>query len=267
MRLEMVGEGDFHESGVISRSNADSLEARRQIFRLLEEYPASNTEKERSLGLFLRASLLARYLGVFEVYERIIDIPGVIFDVGTWRGQTAVLCENFRAILEPLNLDRRIFAFDTFTGYVGFSDRDKQTDLHREGTYRIGDSYPEYLSELIKLHEISNAMGHFHGKHRVVAGDVLESIPKTFADFPNLLVSLAFLDLNSVIPTEFVIEQIWNRLVPNGILAFWQLTQPDIQGDAVAYIGSVLNSLPHSISRSRFYPGLTFVSKSPLTGR
>ena len=103
-----------HESSVMTYSSSNSLDARMQIFNLMNAYQASEEEKERSLGLFLRGSLLARIFATADIYKQIVDIPGAVFDVGTWRGQTAVLCENFRAIFEPLHFNRRIICFDTF---------------------------------------------------------------------------------------------------------------------------------------------------------
>jgi len=103
-----------HESSIITLSDKLALKARKDIFEIMNNYPSTAEEKERSLGLFLRGSLLARIFGTREIYEKIIDIPGSIIDVGTWRGQTAVICENLRAIFEPMHLNRRIIAFDTF---------------------------------------------------------------------------------------------------------------------------------------------------------
>jgi len=170
-----------HESAVVSYSSEESIDARMQIFGLMNAYQASDQEKERSLGLFLRGSLLARILAIADIYKLIVDIPGAIFDVGTWRGQTAVVCENLRAIFEPLHFNRRIVCFDTFEGYKGFSDKDKATKLHRDGTYALsGTDYAEFLRRLLVLHEKSNAMGHNHGKHKVIKGDCRERIARFF---------------------------------------------------------------------------------------
>src|SRR5262245_35902870 len=125
----------MHESTKITYSSTDSLEARKELYRLFKSHPGTEEELERSLGLFVRGSLLARFLAVADIYKRIVPVPGIVVDVGTWRGQTAVLCENLRAIFEPLHLNRRIVCFDTFEGYKGFSDKDKPTALHRDGTY------------------------------------------------------------------------------------------------------------------------------------
>lgn len=251
-----------HHSAVITYSTDHAVDARRQIFERLSSYPATDEEKERSLGLFLRGSLLARILATGDIYKRIINLPGCIMDIGTWRGQTAVLCENFRAIYEPLHLNRRILCFDTFEGYVGFSAKDKATELHQNGTYSTGVDYAEYLDELLKLHEMSNAMGHNHGKHRVIKGDCRATIPAYFKERPSEFVALAFFDVNAYEPTAEAFALIYQRMVPGGIIAFWQLTRDAIQAEGRFYAEEVLAAYPHRIQRCETYPGLCFIEKT-----
>jgi hypothetical protein len=251
-----------HESVRISYSDSQSHKARKDIFERIAKYPGTPEETERSLGLFLRGSLLARILATQEAYKLVIGKPGYIFDVGTWRGQTAVLCENFRAIYEPLNFSRKIIAFDTFEGYIGFSDKDRATQIHQEGTYSLNAiDYRAYLEELIEDHEKSNAMGHNFGKHQVIQGDCRLTIQKYFKDNPNAFVSLAFLDVNSYSPTSESVAQIWPRLIPGGYLAVWQLTRDVIPAEGQVYRNEILTRLPHEIWFSETYPGLTFIKK------
>lgn len=251
-----------HESTAISYSSKDSLGARQEIFGLLKSYPATDEETERSLGLFLRASLLARILAIRDLYTKILELPGIVMDVGTWRGQTSVLCENFRAIYEPLHLNRRIVCFDTFEGYQGFSDKDKATELHRDGTYGVGgESYSSYLANLLELHERSNAMGHNFGKHKVIKGDCRETIPQFFKDNNSEFVALAFFDVNSYEPSHKAFNDIWPRLIPGGIAAFWQLTRNSIPAEAMVYTDNILSQVPHTIQRCETYPGLCYLVK------
>src|SRR5258708_11166152 len=169
-----------HESAVVSYSSGESIDARMQIFGLLSAYRATDEEKERSLGLFLRGSLLARILAIADLYQRIVDIPGVILDVGTWRGQTAVLCENLRAIFEPLHFNRRIVCFDTFEGYKGFSAKDKATKLHRDGTYALsGKDYAEFLRRMIVAHDERQTLGHTPPPQHAVPGEVPATPPRS----------------------------------------------------------------------------------------
>jgi len=250
-----------HESTIITYSDEKSLEARARLFTLLKSYPATEGEAERSLGLFLRGSLLARIFAIRELYEKIVMKPGIIVDLGTWRGQTAVVCENLRAILEPLHVNRRIICFDTFEGYVGFSEKDKETDLHKDGTYQIGAEYSDYLSELLILHEQNNAMGHNYGKHKVIKGDCRVTLPRFLNDYSNEVIALAFFDVNSYEPTEIAFAQIFERLIPGGIVAFWQLTRDVIPAEGKVYSSSILNKVKHTIHRTLYYPGLCYLVK------
>jgi hypothetical protein len=252
-----------HESAVVSYSSGDSIDARHELFALMNGYRATDDEKERSLGLFLRGSLLARIFAINDIYQQIVPLPGCIMDIGTWRGQTAVVCENLRAIHEPLHLNRRIAAFDTFEGYVGFGAKDKATELHKDGTYVVGGAeYAAFLEQLLVVHEKNNAMGHNHGKHKVIRGDCRETIPQFFADNPSEFVALAFFDVNAFEPTAEAFDAVWKRLVPGGIAAFWQLTRATIPAEGRVYAETILGRRAHALRRTNTYPGLCYIVKT-----
>lgn len=250
-----------HESSVISYSSENSIDARNELFNYLKTYPATDEETERSLGLFIRGSLLARIFAIRELYEKIVLLPGVVIDLGTWRGQTAVVCENLRAIFEPLHFNRRIICFDTFEGYKGFGKKDNATELHKDGTYSVGVEYAALLEKLLVLHEKNNAMGHNHGKHKVIKGDCRITLPNFFKDYTNETVALAFFDVNAYDPTLDAFKMIYEKMVPGGIIAFWQLTRNVIKAEGSVYSENILNTCPHTIHRSQFYPGLCYLIK------
>lgn len=251
----------MHESSIITNSAPDQIEARKALFELLNHYPATPEELERSLGLFIRGSLLARILATFEIYQKIVPHPGAIVDMGTWRGQTAVLCENFRAILEPLNFQRRIHAFDTFTGYSGYAKDDpRNTQLYSDGTYSLPADYAKLLEHVLQLHERNNAMGHMHGKHHVWAGDCRETFSAFEQQFPGEMIALAWFDLNVFEPTRTTFEHIMQRLIPGGVIAFWQLTRgSEIPAEGMHYLSDVLGNYPHQIHRTAAYPSLSYL--------
>lgn len=251
-----------HESVAISYASSEMINARHEIYEQMNLFSGSTDEKERSMGLFVRASLLARFLAISDLYKLIIGKPGCILDLGTWRGQTAILCENYRAIFEPLHFNRRILAFDTFDGYLGFTEMDKSTLTHQDGTYKVGGSeYANYLSKLLVMHEQANAMGHVNHKHQVIKGDIRQTLPIFFNENPNEIVSLAFFDVNSYAPTAEAFNQVWQRLIPGGVVAFWQLTRKDIPAEGRFYSNEVLNSHKHKIYTASTYPGLCYIVK------
>ncbi len=250
-----------HESSRLTHSSSDALDARRELFEILKGYPATDEELERSLGLFIRGSLLARIVAIQEIYAHILTLPGSIADLGTWRGQTAVLCENLRAINEPLNFYRRIFCFDTFDGYRGFSEGESKSGLQIDGSYDTGGaSYALLLARLLGLHERSNAMGHINNKHSVIQGDVRETLPAFLKQNPSILFSLVFFDLNAYVPTKDSLEALWDRIPPGGVAAFWQLQRQSLPGEGMVYLESIIKK-PHVLNKCRSYPSLCYLIK------
>src|SRR5688572_138621 len=109
-----------------------------------------------NLGLFVRSSLLVKFLVMDDLYRRFVDVPGALLEFGTWRGQNLVLLENLRAIHEPFNKQRAIIGFDTFTGYPEDSGM-SETSLKLYGGYNTGSGYKDFLAELLDVHEGNNA--------------------------------------------------------------------------------------------------------------
>ena len=160
-----------------------------------------------------------------------------------------------------MHLNRRIVCFDTFEGYVGFTEKDKPTELHKDGTYSTGTDYVELLEKILVLHEKNNAMGHNNGKHKVIKGDCRITIPHFFKENSNEVVSLAFFDVNAYEPTLQAFEDIHSRLVKGGIIAFWQLTRNVINAEGSVFADHILNNYNYDIQRSQFYPGLCYITK------
>ena len=72
---------------------------------------------------------------------------------------------------------------------------------------------------------------------------------------------MAFFDLNAFLPTEEAFEVVWGRLVPGGLVAFWQLTRDSVPAEAMVYVEKVLSSNPNRIRRTATYPGLCYIAK------
>lgn len=250
-----------YDQKAFTYSTDESINSRDELYNLLYCYQAPKDEKERSLALFLRGSQLARILAIQEIYLKIIGIPGSIMDFGTWRGSTAVLCENYRAIYETLNFQRYIYAFDTFIGYQGFKENEARTKEMSNGKYSVENSYEETLDYILKLHEKSNAMGHINGKHTVLKGDVRETLPKLLDTNKGLSIALVFLDISSYEPTKIILENIIDRLVKGGIIAMWQFGRKEIEAEGRVFFELLNNKIKYSIHTCKTYPSLVYIVK------
>ena len=77
---------------------------------------------------------LARILFMDDLYRRIVDVPGVILELGVRWGQNLALFSALRTIYEPFNHNRKVIGFDTFAGFPSPHAKDGTDDIMREGS-------------------------------------------------------------------------------------------------------------------------------------
>jgi len=236
----------------------ETFDFRARLQALFEESGIPPEELIFNLGLFVRSSLLVKFLVMDDLYRRFVNIPGALLEFGTWRGQNLVLLENLRAIHEPFNKQRTIIGFDTFTGYPedsGMAD----SALKEYNGYNSGSDYARYLAELLQVHEGNNAFGHLRGNHKLIVGDVTQTAPKYFADHPETLVAFAFFDMGPYEPTVAALRAIQPHLVPGSVLLFDELTWTGAPGEAIAF-KEVFRDIPYRIEKCPLYPSKSIVT-------
>ena len=217
-----------------TKATEENMRQREVLYRLFNERPMPDDQLLSSLGLYMRSSALAKVLFVNELYQLILDIPGVIIEFGTWWGQNLVLFENLRAIYEPFNQYRRVIGFDSFKGYVDISSSDKESRTIKIGGYTVSEGYQKYLDELIAYHEKNNVLGNIK-KHSTVEGDVTKTVPQFFKDNPETVVALAYFDLAVYKPTKACLEAIKPHLIRGSILMLDELNSREYPGETLAF--------------------------------
>jgi hypothetical protein len=160
------------------------------------------------------------------------------------------------AILEPVNLTRRIYGFDTFQGFPTVSEKDR-SDASRH--VKAGDLFADSHDELVELAAISDStrfLGHIPKVH-LVKGDAEKTIPAFIKEAPHLLVSLLFLDFDLYAPTRVALEHFLPRMPKGAIVAFDELDNPLWPGETTAML-EVLNKYKLRVQRLPFDPYIGF---------
>ena len=141
------------------------------------------------------------------------------------------------AMLEPENLTRRIYAFDSFAGFPSVHEKDATTvaDVVPGGLY--ADSHDE-LRALITEYDRDRFLGHIDKVH-LIKGDVVETIPPFLEKHPHLVVSLLFLDMDLYEPTRVALERFVPRMPKGALLVFDELDNPMWPGETVAALEAV----------------------------
>lgn len=196
---------------------ADSIETK------LENFPK-----------YVRRQPLKRFLAMYEISKMILPVKGSIVECGVFRGFSVMAWAKLSTILEPENLTRRIYAFDTFSGFPSVTEEDKSS----AGDAATGDfqtsSYDE-LQELIRMYDQDRFLGHIP-KVQLIRGDATATIPQFLKKNPQLLVSLLFLDFDLYEPTKTALEQLVPRMPKGAVLAFDELDNPIWPGETKALL-------------------------------
>lgn len=234
-----------------TNSSMDQLQARNALEELFKNQPLPVDQLMCNFGLYMRASVLVKYLVINDLYTRILNLPGVIMEFGCWWGQNLVLFENLRAIYEPFNKCRKVIGFDTFGGYTGFTDKDRVGEVFSEGNYAVNHNHKEYLANLLSVHEACNVLGHMRNRHSLVQGDVTNTVPEYLAKHPETIISLAYFDMGLYQPTLACLKAIKPHLISGSVILLDEFNWGESPGEAIAF-REVFGTQGVKIEKSKF---------------
>ena len=216
------------------RTEAEAAEASRNR-ALFEANPASWETKLENFPKYVRRQNLTRFLALYEIFKRALPVKGSVIEGGVNHGFGLMTWAKLSAILEPVNLTRRIYGFDTFEGFPGIAEQDRSAASHH---VRVGDlaaDVHDELAQLIQIYDSSRFLGHVP-KVNLIRGDARETIPAFVADNPHLVVSLLFLDFDLYEPTRIALEHFVPRMPRGAVLAFDELDNPLWPGETLAML-------------------------------
>ncbi len=217
--------------------NDSEREAAARYARLFETSLDETGDKLSHVAKYMRRQDLTRLLARYEIFKRIQHVKGSIVECGVYRGSGLMAWANFAAVLEPTNLMRRIYGFDSFGGFPSISPLD-----HGEArAARPGDLQADCLDELrqiIRAYDLNRPLGHVP-KVELFPGDAVETIPAMIKAKPHLVVSLLFLDFDLYEPTKVALEQFVPRMPKGAIIAFDELDNPAWPGETLAALDTL----------------------------
>jgi hypothetical protein len=206
----------------------------RNIERIFQQCPDSVEVKLENFPKYVRRQHLKRFLAMYEIFKLVLPVKGSVVECGVFRGFGTMTWAKLSAMLEPENLTRRIYGFDTFSGFPHTGEQDANPVAMPEQGALCADSYDE-LSELIVEYDRDRFLGHVDKVH-LIKGDVVQTIPRFIDEHPHLLVSLLFLDLDLFEPTKAALDHFVPRMPRGAVLAFDELDNPMWPGETMAVL-------------------------------
>jgi len=237
------------------RTGAEALEGSRNR-ALFEANPSSWETKMENFPKYVRRQNLTRFLALYEIFKRILPVKGSIVECGVNHGFGLMSWAKFSAIMEPVNLTRRIYGFDTFQGFPDVGDKDRSvSSMHVKQGDLKAEVYDE-LTQLVDIYDSTRFIGHVN-KVKLVRGDATKTIPQFVQDNPHVMVSLLFMDFDLYEPTKVALDTFLPRMPKSAVLAFDQLDNPLWPGETLAMLEAHLRR-PLRIERVEFDPYIGF---------
>jgi hypothetical protein len=209
----------------------------KSIERIFASCPDSVETKLENFPKYVRRQHLKRFLALYEIFKLVLPVKGSVIECGVYRGFGLMAWAKLSAMLEPENLTRRIYGFDTFEGFPAVRNED-QSDFQTTATGELcSNSYDELLA-LLREYDADRFLGHIP-KVELIRGDISKTAPEFIDKNRHLLVSLLFLDCDLYEPTKVALESFLPRMPKGAVVAFDELDNPIWPGETSALLDSI----------------------------
>jgi hypothetical protein len=243
------GEKRKHLVSFRTEDTLNALSELRQITENLLPHFGDHVWNRHSL-VTSNVTVLSRLLYLNNLYQKIVDVPGVICEFGVHWGSTLSQLINLRSIYEPFNHSRMIYGFDTFSGFPSVDVKDG--DLSKPGDLATLENYEKQLERILTLIESFPPMPHLK-KFELIKGDATITAREWMDKNPHAIISLAIFDMDLYEPTSQVLQTIMPRLVRGSVLAFDEINCEHFPGETRA-LDEVLGLNNLRLYRSPLHP-------------
>lgn len=158
-------------------------------------------------------SRLGKLLALYEIYKKIIDIPGDIVECGVYKGASLMRLAAFRRLLEN-DYSREIFGFDIF-GTFPTGEVSDEADLKFIKEFESGGGNGISACELQDLFKRKS-----YRNISLVQGNLFETLPEYMNNNSHRRIALLHLDLDVYEPTKYSLECLADSVVPGGVIVF-----------------------------------------------
>lgn len=163
-------------------------------------------------GFYLTSSVvrMSNILSHYELYKKIIDLPGDVVELGVFKGGSFMQFSAFRELLENA-YSRKIIGFDLFGEFP--KAQNEADALFREKW--VVETNNEYLTK----EELQKALD-FKGikNTELVKGDIAQTVPEYVKNNAHMRIALLHIDVDIYEPAKIGLEYLYDRVVGGGVI-------------------------------------------------
>jgi hypothetical protein len=166
---------------------------------------------ENAFYWFSHPCRINKFLAHYELYKTICDLPGDVLELGVYKGASLIRFATYRNLLEN-DFSRKIVGFDIFGAFprVNLSS---ESDLEFIDKFEKAAGDGLHIEDLLKVFERKG-----FENMQLVKGNVFETIPVFLRANPATRIAFLHLDMDVKEPTEFALDLLYDRVVPNGLI-------------------------------------------------
>jgi Macrocin-O-methyltransferase (TylF) len=192
---------------------ATQAEASAAALEIRDLSSASVWDYENGFYWFAHPTRLNKMLAHYELYKSITSLPGDVFEFGVYKGASLVRLASFRNLLEN-DFSRQLVGFDAF----GKFPKDKLT---LESDRSFIESFETAGGEGLSRDEVDAVLARKGFQNiQLREGNVFDTLPRYLEEHPATRLAFLHLDMDVKEPTQFVLECLYDRVVPNGLIVF-----------------------------------------------
>ena len=244
----------------LNRKNRKELEYLDKLTTLYEKNPIPKNEILENLFLYLTKKDFSHLIFLNDLYKKIINVHGNIYEFGTRWGRNLSIFTLLRGLYEPYNYTRKIVGFDTFSGFLktSLNVKDGNDQTIKKGSYSVTKNYEDYLEKILKLKNSELPIEHIK-KFDLIKGDAAKKTKSYLKKNPQDIIALAYFDLDLYRPTKELIKTIMPRTVGGSILLFDELNHPSYPGETTAFLEQIMKKEKFKLIRSELSAAKSYI--------
>lgn len=204
--------------------------------------PAEAFDYENGFILTSEPYRLGNILAHYELYKKIVDLPGNVIELGVFKGNSLIQFATFRELLEN-EKSRKIVGFDMFGKFPMVNAVDSDMKFVQDWNEKFEEHFisKEQLEKSFRIKNISNV--------QLIEGDIMVTLPDYIEKFPHEKIALLHIDVDVYEPSALALRLLYDRIVPGGVIVLDDYGT--VEGETRA-VDEFLEKYPHEIKKFSF---------------
>lgn len=217
------------------KKTGPDVEIESNIEAHIAKYNINSLDVLKLFPVLARRQWLKRFLAHIELFQKTLNVPGDIAELGVFRGLGLMTWAN---LLEAYCVGDRTKTVYGFDNWLGFTKFDAQDGVANEKAHKtLGGFNPEpfhrELSDAIELFD-NDRFVPWKARVKLVDGQIEATVGKFVAENPGVRFSLIHFDCDLYAPTKAALEALWPKVSRGGVILFDEYGIPDWPGETQA---------------------------------